>query len=71
MEVSEKAEFREVVKWGSLADPYAGRNRGQLRVLISRISFYLSPKGNQDTDIMEEIFNMLILNVLQVLQGSF
>lgn len=71
MEVSDKVEFREVVKWGSVVDPSAGRNRGRLCVLISGIPFYLSPKGNQDSDIMEEIFNMLILNVLQVLQGSF
>lgn len=32
--------------------------------------FYLSAKGNQDTDIMEEIFNTFILNALQVLEVS-
>lgn len=32
--------------------------------------FHLSPKGNQDTDIMEEIFNLCHPNVLHVLEES-
>lgn len=71
LEVSKKVEFGEVVKWDSLVNSYAGRNRGRLFVLTSGMSFCLSPKGNQDPDIIEEIFNLLILKVLQVLEGSF
>ena len=52
-----KGRFGKVVKW----DPYAGRKWGELRVLNSGMSFYLSPKGNQDPDIMEETLNLLIL----------
>ena len=56
-----KRRIGEVVKRDSLVDPYAVRERGGLCVLSSGMSFYLSPKGNQNTDIMEELFNMLIL----------
>lgn len=70
MEVSKKVEFGEVVKWDHFVNSYAGENRGSLFVLTSRMSFYLSPKGHQDIDIMERIFNLLIPNVFQVLEGS-
>ena len=49
----------------------SGRDRGRLCVQISGMPFYLSTKGNRDTDIMEEIVNVLILKVLRVLKGNF
>lgn len=63
-----KGGIGEVVNWDSLVDPYAGRNRG--RLCPDQWNVFLSPKGSQDTDIMEEIFNILILNVLQILEGN-
>lgn len=65
LEVNEKVGLG----WGGDWDSCAGRERGGLCVLSSGMSFYLSPKGDQNTATMEEILNMLILNVLQVVEG--
>lgn len=73
MRVWWKGHWRSMKRWdwvgGGDWDSCAGRERGGLCVLSSGMSFYLSPKGDQNTATMEEILSMLILNVLQVVEG--